>query len=238
MEFNHIPCPALKIYRETQGRSIEIARWTDQFSFKTIDVHEGHTDEEEEHHHVEGCRLTGSTAVAKQPGNIRVEVSQGNTVGVQRGRTSDWNLSHKVHHLAFTDEENVSDNLKKASGFGHTKPDLNEFDDVDLFAAAGPGDQEEGIHTDDNLCHEYGLQLVPTIGSETQRSYQYSWTETTYPATWRGVEVPGITFHLEISPISIKLHRQQSTTYQLFLRICTICGGVYVMFLIPSLIPF
>ena len=104
-----------------------------------------------------------------------------------------------------------------------------------MLLAVGPVDQEEGIHTEDNQSHEYSLQLVPTIGTDQQRSYQYSWTETTYPS---GKEAPGITFHVELSPITMKFHRQQSTTYQQFLRVCTICGGVYVMFLLPSLLPF
>ena len=92
--------------------------------------------------------------------------------------------------------------------------------------SVGPVDQEEGIHTDDNLSHDYGLQLVPTITADGQRSYQYTWTE----ATWKDHTSPSITFHLELSPITMKFQQQYSTLYEKFISISTILGGVYVMF--------
>ena len=132
MELSHVPCNMLRIvHTETlNGKSFEIHRWTDQFTFVPLETAEGHE-------HLAGCRLTGSTVIPKQPGNIRVEVdAKAGTVGVKSTTLlKERNLSHKVHHLAFTDEKEAADDLKKASGFGHTSPHVKKYDSVDIFAA-------------------------------------------------------------------------------------------------------
>ena len=138
LEITHVSCHSTKLFATSvlQGRSKEIERcfitmmhcielfrrWTDQFSYS--DIADGG-----------GCRVIGATRIPKLPGSIQVAMEEAKRVEQKQDQPFVPNLSHKVHHLAFTDELDAPENLKMASGFGHTKTNLQGFSGTDIFSA-------------------------------------------------------------------------------------------------------
>ena len=96
-------------------------------------------------------------------------------------------------------------------------------------------DQTAGMHSESNQHHDYNLQLVPTISAQGDMGYQYTWTENSYSS--QEVKSPAsddkqplaVTFHFQLSPMTVKSQRRQVTAMGLMMRLWSIVGGVYVM---------
>lgn len=202
-----------------------------------------------------GCRVTGSARLDKSAGNVRIYFGN-HDEGRLVVPKEELNLSHAVRYLSFTDELEVSSEVKLSGPSGGYHPLVSTEGEragklhhagQRLWEMYGPqDDQTAGMHSESNQHHDYNLQLVPTISAQGDMGYQYTWTEDSYaskaskeadsatsegqqPLTVTTKQPLAVTFHFQLSPITVKSQRRQVTPMGLMMRLWSIVGGVYVM---------
>jgi len=162
----------------------------------------------------EGCLLGGSLEVNKVGGNWHIAVGDTHTNPGEKHhhhwpeqvRSLGFNTSHFIHHLSF----------------GEEYPGLiNPMDGI-LWIEPTIGQKQ------------YFLQVVPTTyhsRGTTIVSNQYSFTEHFSPVelTAQHMELPGIFFRYDISPILIHLRETGQGFAHFLMRVCAVVGGVWVV---------
>jgi len=190
----------------------------------------------------DACRITGSALLDKSAGHLRVFFMRKQRDGSKVVPEEELNLSHNVRYLSFTDDLDVSSETKVSGPSGGYHPLVStdgESAGQRLWEMYGPqDDQTAGVHSESNQHHDYNLQLVPVISGAGALGYQYTWTENTYSVDWeraQGAEVGepskplAVTFHFQLSPMTIKSEKKVVTFMGLMMRLWSIVGGVYVM---------
>jgi len=164
-----------------------------------------------------GCRVTGIIKAQKGIGNFHV--APGTSTTGFSGHTHTMNpfsiltdlekvkLSHTINYL----------------GFGAVFPDqVNPLDGI-TFA------------TTKIVRHMYYIRLVPTLykdGNLITRTYQYSVTDHTEILDLNdpfSMQLPGIWFKYDFSPMLVQLEKQKKYFTHLLTRICAIIGGIWVV---------
>uniref|UniRef100_A0A6B2LBP3 Endoplasmic reticulum vesicle transporter C-terminal domain-containing protein n=1 Tax=Arcella intermedia TaxID=1963864 RepID=A0A6B2LBP3_9EUKA len=166
----------------------------------------------------EGCRVIGKMMALKGSGNFHVAPGIP-TNSPLSGHTHTLNpftleddlrnakLSHTIHYLSF----------------GYPFPGAkNALDGVSLM-------------TDQIVKHVYYVRLVPTIYVEDNvviSSHQYSVTNHTenidISNTWT-IQMPGIYWKYDFSPMLIKLEQREKYFTHLLTRLSAVIGGVWVV---------
>lgn len=189
-----------------------------------------------------GCRITGSARTEKAAGYIKIHLAQVTEDGKHKGPLEDVNLSHTVRYLSFTDELDVDKEKKVAGPTGYFHPLIHpKYGTAKVWTMYGPQDEQTaGMHSESNQHHDYNLQVVPKIEVSNELGYMYTWTESTYEydrnqqeadaeaIKQTGTKPLAVTFHFQLSPITIKRQLQKITLMGALMNTWAMMGGVYV----------
>jgi len=163
----------------------------------------------------EGCLVSGYAMVDKVQGAFHIAVGQSHSEHGEKHhhhwdqpvRQLGFNSTHYIHHFSF----------------GTEYPGMNNSLDGTLFVEPGLGQKQ------------YLFQVVPTTytkhnGRKIQTN-QYSVSEHYNPIDLNSenLELPGVFFKFDISPLQIKMEEKSSTLSHLIVRIFAVVGGIWVV---------
>ena len=170
----------------------------------------------------EGCRIRGSIAANKFPGNLHfaagVAVEKSSYHGhIVEGleRIPNFNFSHRINKLYFGDHD----------------PSIR-----------CPLEGEEKSVSDNSFLFSYHLRLVNSIlvkkGKQSLNAYEYSTTQNTSKSE-STESLTGVFFHYEISPMLMERRIENQISFaSLLINICSIVGGIFALSSIIDAILF
>jgi len=163
----------------------------------------------------EGCLVSGYTMVDKVQGSFHIAVGQSHSEQGEKHhhhwdapmRQLGFNTSHYIHHFSF----------------GTEYPGMSNPLDGTMFIEKGLGQKQ------------YFFQVVPTTfiksnGRKIQTN-QYSVSDHYNPINLNGeaIELPGVFFKYDVSPIQVKMEEKQMSLSHLIVRIFAIVGGIWAL---------
>jgi len=163
----------------------------------------------------DGCIVSGYIRVAKVQGNFHIAVGESH---LEQGKKHHHHWPEKDRALGFNTTHYISE-----LSFGESIPGVvNPLDGFE-FVETGVGSMQ------------YFLQVVPTSFEKSNgrhiNSNQYSVTyhHNVIDLNSDHVELPGVFFKYDISPIMIHMKYDQYSFAQFITRLCAIVGGVWVV---------
>jgi len=166
----------------------------------------------------EGCRVKGQLTALKGSGNFHVAPGMA---------TNGINGAHSHTMNPFT----IMEDLQHAR-YSHTIHTLSFG-----FPYPGQNDTLNGVifQTKDIVRHVYYIRLVPTIyidGTNVVKTHQYSVTNHTDVVDLTNtftLQLPGIFWKFDISPMLVKLERKEKYFTHFLTRLCAVVGGTWVV---------
>lgn len=157
----------------------------------------------------EGCNLRGHVGVNKVPGNFHVSSHGLQHLVMQYANGGNINVQHTVHYLWIGDIEFHGDH-----GYEGEVHPLNGIKQLE----------------DGSTHYEYHLDVVPTIYEDkgtTERSYQIA--ASMHKQGLPGGHMPAAFFRYQLSPITVRFHRDRTGLLHFTTYVCAIVGGVYTV---------
>lgn len=183
----------------------------------------GHKEVDRVKEHVkneEGCRISGFLRINKVPGTLHISThSFFPLMDSLWDNTDDMlDISHKISHLSFGSDEDISYVRQKFPESGIIAP----LDTVERFVPRS----EMGTAT--AVSYEYYLKIVPTsyetLGHNTTNVFQFTASSNQVPRSY----APSIYFRYDFSPVSVLFHDEMQQSFlQFLIHICAIIGGVF-----------
>lgn len=177
--------------------------------FTTEDVIKAFNEEQ-------GCRLTGSFAVMRLPGNFHVASHTFAPIireFREKGKDIHFNLTHTIHHISFEEEKDIS-LIREKFNEGIMTP-MDGFYLVD--------------DTQGTLLNYY-IDIIPTeyedIDGSTYEAFQFTYKQKKVDS---GRMIPTIFFRYDISPMKMKYTKYYPGHFDGLINICAIFGGMFTI---------
>mmetsp|Transcript_21593 Transcript_21593/g.39490 ORF Transcript_21593/g.39490 Transcript_21593/m.39490 type:complete len:334 (+) Transcript_21593:85-1086(+) len=165
----------------------------------------------------EGCRLHGFIRVNKVPGNFHISshAFHEHIHTVTGGDFGRLDLSHKISHLSFGDNADLS-NIRTSFSEGVLSP-LDGFSKMKTQGVAH------------SLSYEYYIKVVPTTYTtlEWQEYFVHQFTANTNEYTSHGL--PAVFFRYDLSPVTVKFSQEKESLFHFLVQVCAIIGGVFTV---------
>lgn len=201
-------CEELKTMYEHYGRSPSLAESSPQcMRGKNVRAMPGE----------EGCRIEAHLNVNKMKGNFHVAAGFSH-------RQAHGDHSHHIHHVNITQLEhyNMSHTIHHIS-FGPHLPNM-------VYPLDGAS-----FITDDVGQLKYFIQLVPSVyiplSGESVQTNQYAVSSHFAVSEIHSnhFKLPGVYWEYDYFSMRIKYQEQRKSLTQFFIRVCAVCGGMYVV---------
>lgn len=165
----------------------------------------------------EGCRLYGFIRVNKVPGNFHISshAYHDSIHSVTGGDLSRLDLSHKVNHLSFGENTDLS-TIRSSFSEGVLSP-LDGFSKIKTTGVTG------------SLSYEYYVKVVPTTYTtlDNQELFVHQFTANTNEYASHGL--PALFFRYDLSPVTVKFSQEKETFFHFLVQVCAIIGGVFTV---------
>jgi len=163
----------------------------------------------------EGCQLVGNINVMRVPGNFHISShAYGRTLQklIISNEDFKYDISHKINHISFGDESDIQ-YIKNTFGVGNVSP----LDGVV---------KEKDPKTD--KMYEYYLKVVPTNYNEISgKSFDVNQFTSNSNEVKISMQIPTIYFRFDIAPILVRYEQYRESSFEFFIQICAIVGGIY-----------
>lgn len=165
----------------------------------------------------EGCRLHGFIRVNKVPGNFHISshAYHEHIHSVTGGNLGRLDLSHKIAHLSFGDNADLS-SIRTSFSEGVLSP-LDGFAKIKTTGVAH------------SLSYEYYIKVVPTTYTtlNDQDFFVHQFTANTNEYQSHGL--PALFFRYDLSPVTVKFSQEQESFFHFLVQVCAIIGGVFTV---------
>ena len=163
----------------------------------------------------EGCQFIGNINVMRVPGNFHVSShSYQRTLHNLFNSNKDftYDISHKINHISFGDESDIQ-YVKNTFDVGNVSP----LDGI-----------EKKSDPKVRKMFEYYLKVVPTqyneINGKSFDVYQFSSNSNDVKGN---MFFPTLYFRFDIAPILIRYQQYKESSFEFFVQLCAIVGGIY-----------
>jgi len=169
----------------------------------------------------EGCRVAGWVKVNKVPGNVHLSTySHSYLFGSLYQEARNINISHRVNHISFGVDTDISYVKKNFADTGIVSP----LDGVVQTALA----KKEGSGID-TAIYEYYTKVVPTTYRALDQPPVHVYQFTANSNKIQNQQMPSLYFRYDFSPVTVRYTEKRESTSHFLVQICAVIGGVFTV---------
>jgi len=197
-------------------------------------------------HSGEGCRVAGFVRVNKVPGNVHLSTySHSYLFGSLYQETRNMNISHKVNHLSFGLDTDISFIKRNFKGTGIVAP----LDGVQQVVGDGPVTTTTTTTRDtrsiyggfaglglsafgsnaNSAIFEYYTKVVPTTYVPLNRPPLNVYQFTANSNKIVNQQMPSLYFRYDFAPVTVRYKETRESFSHFLVQICAVIGGVFTM---------
>lgn len=178
-------------------------------------------------HSGEGCRVAGHVKVNKVPGNVHLSTySHSYIFGSLYQETKNINISHRVNHISFGTDADISYVKKNFKDTGIVSP----LDGVMQNLAEKERDANTpNIQSFDSAIFEYYTKVVPTIYIPLSRPQINVFQFTANTNKIVNHQMPSLYLRYDFSPVTVRYKEVQESFSHFLVQICAVIGGIFTM---------
>mmetsp|Transcript_98866 Transcript_98866/g.250933 ORF Transcript_98866/g.250933 Transcript_98866/m.250933 type:complete len:347 (-) Transcript_98866:179-1219(-) len=172
-------------------------------------------------HSGEGCRVVGFVRVNKVPGNVHLSTySHSYLFGSLYQETRNMNISHKINHLSFGLDADISYIKTKVQGTGIVSP----LDGVSQIVI----EKKTGAFVD-TAIFEYYTKVVPTTYIPLDRPALHVYQFTANTNKIMNQQMPSLYFRYDFSPVTVQYKETRESFSHFLVQICAVIGGIFTV---------
>jgi hypothetical protein len=172
-------------------------------------------------HSGEGCRVAGYVKVNKVPGNVHLSTySHSYLFGSLYQETKNMNISHKINHISFGVDEDISYIKTHMKDTGIVSP-------LDGFTQVMP--EKKTGNSIDSAIYEYYTKVVPTTYVPLDRPPLHVYQFTANSNNIINQQMPSLYLRYDFSPVTVRYTETQESGSHFAVQICAVIGGVFTM---------
>lgn len=197
-------------------------------------------------HSGEGCRVAGFVRVNKVPGNVHLSTySHSYLFGSLYQETRNMNISHKINHLSFGVDADISYIQRHFRGTGIVSPldgvrqvvaesteTTTSTTRASLYGAYGGfgGYGLQGFGSSVNSAiFEYYTKVVPTTYIPLDRPPLHVHQFTANSNKIVNQQMPSLYFRYDFSPVTVRYKEVRESFSHFLVQVCAVIGGVFTM---------
>mmetsp|Transcript_133461 Transcript_133461/g.232001 ORF Transcript_133461/g.232001 Transcript_133461/m.232001 type:complete len:347 (-) Transcript_133461:226-1266(-) len=169
----------------------------------------------------EGCRVAGHVKVNKVPGNVHLSTySHSYLFGSLYQETKNINISHRVNHISFGVDTDISYVKRNFKDTGIVSP----LDGVEQQLGERKGGS--GI---DSAIFEYYTKVVPTTYIPLDKPPVNVYQFTANSNRIVNQQMPSLYLRYDFSPVTVRYKETQERFSHFLVQICAVIGGVFTV---------
>lgn len=178
-------------------------------------------------HSGEGCRVAGFVKVNKVPGNVHLSTySHSYLFGSLYQETKSINISHRVNHISFGPETDISFVKKNFKNTGIVSP-LDGVSQIVEETKQASGGNSWGVA--ESAIFEYYTKVVSTtyvpLSSPSLHVYQFTANSNRIV----NQQMPSLYLRYDFSPVSVRYTETRESFSHFIVQICAVIGGVFTV---------
>mmetsp|Transcript_17657 Transcript_17657/g.31953 ORF Transcript_17657/g.31953 Transcript_17657/m.31953 type:complete len:347 (+) Transcript_17657:153-1193(+) len=169
----------------------------------------------------EGCRITGFVKVNKVPGNVHLSTySHAYLFGSFYQESRKINITHKVNHISFGADRDISYVKKTFPGTGVVSP---------LDGVVQVCEQQKDGTGIDSAIFEYYTKVVSTtyVPRDAEPVHVYQFTANSNKIA--NQQMPSLYLRYDFSPVTVKYVEVKESLSHFLVQICAVIGGVFTV---------
>jgi len=173
-------------------------------------------------HSGEGCRVSGYVRVNKVPGNVHLSTySHSYLFGSLYQETRNINITHRVNHISFGTDEDISYIKTHLAGTGVVAP-------LDGVYQVMP-ERKAGSLSADSAIYEYYTKVVPTTYMPIDRPPLDVFQFTANSNRIVNQQMPSLYLRYDFSPVRVRYTERRQNTSHFLVQVCAVIGGVFTI---------
>jgi len=192
----------------------------------------------------EGCRVAGHVKVNKVPGNVHLSTySHSYLFGSLYQETRNINISHRINHISFGIDSDISFVKKNFKDTGIVSPLDGVEQTVQAKSTTPPGEAKgqplglgglgwsgfSGGGGTETAIYEYYTKVVPTtyrpLDQEPVHVYQFTANSNKIV----NQQMPSLYLRYDFSPVTVRYTEKRESTSHFLVQICAVIGGVFTV---------
>merc|ERR1712066_565207 len=172
-------------------------------------------------HSGEGCRVAGFVKVNKVPGNVHLSTySHSYLFGSLYQETRNMNISHRINHISFGMDTDISYVKKYFKGTGIVSP----LDGVMQVTTQ----QRPGSYID-SAIFEYYTKVVPTtyVPLDSHPLHVYQFTANSNKIA--NQQMPSLYLRYDFSPVTVTYTETRESFAHFVVQLCAVIGGIFTI---------
>lgn len=172
-------------------------------------------------HSGEGCRVAGFVKVNKVPGNVHLSTySHSYLFGSLYQETRNMNISHRVNHLSFGVDTDISYIKSHFKDTGIVSP----LDGVTQVLT----ETKTGSYID-SAIFEYYTKVVPTTYIPLDRPPLHVYQFTANSNKIVNQQMPSLYVRYDFSPVTVQYKETRESFSHFLVQLCAVIGGVFTV---------
>lgn len=173
-------------------------------------------------HSGEGCRVAGHVRVNKVPGNVHLSTySHSYLFGSLFSETKYINISHKVNHISFGVDTDISYVKKNFQGTGIVAP----LDGITQVLAKSD-DKSNAV---ESAIFEYYTKVVATKYVPLDRAPLDVYQFTANSNKINNQHMPSLYLRYDFSPVTVRYTENRESVSHFLVQICAVIGGIFTI---------
>mmetsp|Transcript_71590 Transcript_71590/g.165562 ORF Transcript_71590/g.165562 Transcript_71590/m.165562 type:complete len:348 (+) Transcript_71590:40-1083(+) len=173
-------------------------------------------------HSGEGCRVAGFVRVNKVPGNVHLSTySHSYLFGSLYQETRNINISHRINHISFGTDDDISYVIRHFKGTGIVSP----LDGVSQIVM----DQKNPNGYGDSAIFEYYTKVVPTTYIPLDKPPLHVYQFTANSNKIANQQMPSLYLRYDFSPVTVKYQETREKLSHFLVQVCAVIGGIFTV---------
>mmetsp|Transcript_133227 Transcript_133227/g.371389 ORF Transcript_133227/g.371389 Transcript_133227/m.371389 type:complete len:352 (+) Transcript_133227:166-1221(+) len=177
-------------------------------------------------HSGEGCRVAGYVRVNKVPGNVHLSTySHSYLFGSLYQETRNMNISHRINHISFGTDDDISYIKKHFKGTGIVSP----LDGVSQIIPEKKPAQTSPYAYSDSAIFEYYTKVVPTTYIPLDKPPLHVYQFTANSNRIANQQMPSLYLRYDFSPVTVRYQETREKFSHFLVQICAVIGGIFTV---------
>mmetsp|Transcript_6051 Transcript_6051/g.17903 ORF Transcript_6051/g.17903 Transcript_6051/m.17903 type:complete len:363 (-) Transcript_6051:249-1337(-) len=188
-------------------------------------------------HSGEGCRVRGHVKVNRVPGNVHLSTySHSYLFGSLYQETRNINISHRINHISFGTDDDISYVKKHFKGTGIVAPLDGVYQVVaekkqqssSTYAPAYPNSYSYNSFID-SAIFEYYTKVVPTTYVPLDKPPLHVYQFTANSNKIVNQQMPSLYLRYDFSPVTVRYEERREKLSHFVVQICAVVGGIFTV---------
>jgi len=209
-------------------------------------------------HSGEGCRVSGFVRVNRVPGNVHLSTySHSYLFGSLYQESRNINISHKINHISFGVDSDISYVKKHFPGTGIVSPLDGVFQHLGERTTTTPPPRPKGWSSGlgygdygygsgyggvnnyggaasstpgvETAIFEYYAKVVPTTYVPIDKFPVYVYQFTANSNRIANQQMPSLYLRYDFSPVTVRYQEKQESLSHFLVQVCAVVGGVFTV---------